>query len=390
MHRAVLKSALMLALLACGQPVGAQETRAPAVSFNTLSAQAEEARAANRLNEAIALYRKALSVRPSWAEGWWYLGTLLYDQDQYGEAATAFRKAATLNPKIGTSWVMLGLCEYKLDQNDAALRHIQRGRQLGTSKDPQFFQVMLYHEGLLLLAKAQFEKAQETLASLVRAGVETEDVRVALGLSVLRLAPSELPAGDSALRQVVLRAGWSEVLAVQKQFDRALQEYERLSADFSKKLNIHYAFGRFLLTRQDPEKAVAAFQREIENHPEHVLARLAIASVKASTDPGGGLAYAEEAVKLNPHIPLGRYLLGSLLLHTDQTARAIQELETARRDMPNDSRVYYALGRAYARANRKQDAERARAAFKRLTKESQEGGKTGVGESLGQQAQNPR
>ncbi len=233
---------------------------------------------------------------------------------------------------------------------------------------------MLYHEGLLLLRKREFEKAQETLAMLAHGDVENEDVSMALGLSVLRLGPSDLPPGDSTLRQVLLRVGHAEGLAAQEKFSEALQEYERLTADFPKQLNVHYAFGRFLSASgpSEPERAVAAFQREIDNHPEHVLARLGIASVKASTDPAGGLGYAEEAVRLNSHMPLGHYLLGSLLLYTDQTARAISELETAQRSLPNEPRVYFALGRAYARSNRKEDAARARATFKRLTEESQQ------------------
>ena len=373
MCRVAWKSEVLLTLLACSCPLGGQERFTPS-DFEKLSAQAEQARTTNRLDDAIGLYRKALSLRPKWAEGWWYLGTLLYDRDQYADAATAFNEATALSPKAGTAWVMLGLCEYKLGRQDAALEHLQRGRRLGTSTEPQFRHVMLYHEGLLLLRKGEFEKAQETLAMLARGDVESEDVSMALGLSVLRLAPSDVPSGDSTLRQVLLRVGHAEELAAQKKFSEALQEYERLTADFPKQLNVHYAFGRFLIAigHPEPERAVTAFLREIENHPEHVLARLGIASVKASTDPAGGLGYAEEAVKLNPHMPLGHYLLGSLLLYTDQTARAISELETAQRSLPSEPRVYFALGRAYARANRKGDAARARATFKRLTEESQQ------------------
>jgi tetratricopeptide (TPR) repeat protein len=388
--RIALKSAVLSTVLNCSCALGAQKG-STSLDFDKLSAQAEQARTANRLDDAVRVYRKALSLRPKWSEGWWYLGTLLYDRNEYAEAAAAFRQAATFSPKVGTAWVMLGLCEYRLGQHDAALKHIQRGRQLGTSNDPQFYQVMLYHEGLLLLAKTRFEKAQETLAMLSRAGVNNEDLRIALGLSVLRLTPSDLPPGDSPLRQALLRAGHAEELAAQEKFGEALQEYERLTADYPKQLNVHYAFGRFLIAsgHPEPERAIAAFQREIENHPEHVWARLGIASVKASTDPASGLAYAEEAVRLNPHIPFGHYLLGSLLLHTDQTARAISELETAQRSLPNDPRVYFALGRAYARANRKKDAERARAMFKRLTERAQETESRGTTGGSARPVQNP-
>jgi predicted Zn-dependent protease len=374
-----LKSAALVAILNCPWVLRAQG-KSVATDLDKLAAQADQARVANQLKEASGLYLRVLSSRPGWAEGWWHLGTLLYDADQYGDAAEAFRKAAGLRPEVGTTWVMLGLCEYKLGQDNAALKHIQHGRQLGTSADPQFRQVMLYHEGLLLLGKGEFEKAQETLALLARGDVQGEDARMALGLSVLRLTPAGLSRDDSNLRQVVLHAGYAEELAARGKFTEAMQEYERLTAEFPKQLNVHYAFGRFLIAsgNPDPERAVTSFQREIENHPEHVLARLGIASVKASTDPAGGLPYAEQAVKLNPHMPLGHYLLGSLLLHADQSGRAIRELETAQRLAPNEPRVYFALGRAYARANRKKDAARARATFKRLTDAAQRRAKDGA------------
>ncbi len=269
---------------------------------------------------------------------------------------------------------MLGLCDYRLERNDAALQHIQKGRDLGTVADPQFKNVMLYHEGLLLMLKEDFEKAQETLALPAHDGVTSDDLRIALGLSVLRLSPTALSPGDSELRQVLLRAGHAEELAAQEKFADALHEYERLLADFPRQLNVHYAYARFLMASGDPnpEKAVAAFQKEIENHPQHVLARLSIASLRASYDPGGGIPYAEEAVQLNPRLPMGHYLLGLLLLRTNQTGRTIQELEVARKMMPDDARVYYALGRAYARANRRKDAEEAWAVFQRLRQQGEQ------------------
>jgi predicted Zn-dependent protease len=51
--------------------------------------------------------------------------------------------------------------------------------------------------------------------------------------------------------------------------------------------------------------------------------------------------------------------------------RAIAELETAQRAEPNVAKVYFALGRAYARANRAADAARARAEFARLDKQAE-------------------
>ncbi|MDQ6651155.1 MAG: tetratricopeptide repeat protein, partial [Acidobacteriota bacterium] len=246
-------------------------------------------------------------------------------------------------------------------------------RRLGTPPEPQFNYVMLYHEGLLLLGKGEFEQAQETLGLLSSDGVETEDLITALGLSILRISFSDLLAGDSALGELVRRAGRAEHLAAQKKFDEAFSEYDRLATDSPKGQNVQYAYGRFLIVSNQDEKAIAAFKREIENTPNHLLARLWIADTKFRLkDFAGGLPYAEEVVKLSPQLPLGHFLLGAVLLGAGQTARAITELETAQRSLPNEPKIYFQLARAYTTAGRKADANRARATFTRLNKQTEE------------------
>jgi tetratricopeptide (TPR) repeat protein len=387
MRKAALNSVMVALLALSAPPSWAQQRPTSPGNFDQVAAQAEQARGANRIEEAMELYRKALSLRPQWAEGWWYLGALLYERDAFVDAAVALSKATALSPKVGTTWVMLGLCEFKLGRFNDALTHIRQGRKLGASADPQFKQVMLYHEGVLLIGKGDFEQAQETLGQLSRDGVENEDVTDALGLSALRIRFSDLLAGDSTMRQLVRRAGLAEHLAAQKKFDEALGEYERIVTDFPTKPNVQYAFGRFLLTSRDEERAVVSFQREIENNPTHLPAHLLLANTKLNLkDFAGGLPYAENAVKLNPQAALGHYILGTLLLETDQTARAITELETAGRLMPSEPKIYFALGRAYSRANRQKDAAAARATFARLTKQA-EADNIGAG---AQQAQSAR
>jgi predicted Zn-dependent protease len=51
-----------------------------------------------------------------------------------------------------------------------------------------------------------------------------------------------------------------------------------------------------------------------------------------------------------------------------ETNRAIEELEGAAKLAPDSPETIYALARAYTRAGRKQDADRARAEFDRLDK----------------------
>ena len=74
-------SAVLLGAAAAAWDLPEQSRPATASDFSTLSTRADAAREAGRLDEAVPLYRKALAVRPTWKEGWWALGTILYDQD---------------------------------------------------------------------------------------------------------------------------------------------------------------------------------------------------------------------------------------------------------------------------------------------------------------------
>ena len=304
------------------------------------------------------------------ADRHWQDGMRAYERDDYAAAALAFAAVAEARPQEGMAWAMLGLCEYKLARPDEALAHIQRARTLGIAGDTQFRQVVQYHEGMLLAGRSEFERAQEIFATLVESGASSDELIRGLGMTVLRIRPTEAFA-DAAILSLIEEAGGAEQLLAARQFDRAAAAYRDLGKRHPATRNVQYALGRYYVATQQPAEAAAAFEREIANSPDHVPARLGLAAIKKDSDPAAALAYAEQAVRLNPRIPLGHYLLGSLLLQTPDTTRAIAELELAEQSVHEDPGLYYALARAYARAGRTADAERARATFRRLTDERQ-------------------
>jgi len=340
-----------------------------AQTFENLAAQADAARQANHLDRAASLYREALAMRPAWADGWWYLGTLLYDRDDYAGASQALEKAVQRSPKSGNATAMLGLCEARLGRHQDALEHLRKALALGV-QDTRLRPVVLYTEGTLWLAAGEFAEAQTTLDQLIHEGSGQEEAIVALGQAVLGVRPEDMASADRATRDAVWQAGWAEHFAARGDVHLALAQYRKLAADFPQLHNVHFACGRFLLANHFDNEAVAAFRREIQNDPRHLLARLGIAGALAASDPAAGLPYAEQAVKLAPGLGEAHYLLGVLLLDTGSTARAIAELETARWKQPADTRVYFALVRAYSQAHRPADAARARAEFVRLNEEN--------------------
>src|ERR1041384_3675522 len=94
-------------------------------TFESLAKSAAAARDSGRPGDAIRDYKQALGLRPQWSEGWWYLGTLQYDSDQYAEAILAFQKLVQLAPDSGTGWSFLGLCEFETKDYANSLEHLK-------------------------------------------------------------------------------------------------------------------------------------------------------------------------------------------------------------------------------------------------------------------------
>jgi tetratricopeptide (TPR) repeat protein len=358
---------LLCAPIAVGNPLG-QPRSTTTSDFSRLSTDAEAAREAGALDKAVPLYRKALALRPDWQEGWWALGTILYDQDSPADAARAFQRLVALDPKNGTAHLMLALCEYQVERFASAMEHIQAAKRYGVQSDGQLPRVMAYHEGMLRLRDASYERAIEALQPLASAGVEEETLDAALGLAVLLMRPDDKRADDPATRHIVLRAGRAERHHLAKEFDAAKAGYEALVREASAFPNVHYAYGRFLLATADLESGIAELTKEIAHDPAHVRARMQIAAARYRVDSAAGIPFALEVVKREPDYPFGHYLLGLLYFDTGDITRAIPEFEAAARMVPSEPQFQFALGNAYARAGRKEEAARARAAFVRLKK----------------------
>lgn len=346
--------------------------------FETLRKRADEARDAGRLDEAAKLYDRALGTNPKWTEGWWSLGTLLYDSDRYAEAELAFQKVLVLEPKHGTARAMLGLCEFELGEYDRALKDIQDSEKVGVLVDRQLRDVVMYHEAVLLQRAGKFEAAKSALSSLCLGGSRSAELAGTFGMVALRMRDVAPPAPSTEEGQVVQHVGRAACLSGAKDYDAAKGEFERVITGAPHFPLVHYAYGRMLQDARDHDGAIVEFKAEIAEQPESVLPRLRIAAAEYKWNPQNGLKFAEEAVKLQPQLPLGHYLLGLLLLETGEYQRAISELETARKAFPEESKIDISLANAYTQVGRTQDAARARAEFARKKQAEQAPGSEAV------------
>ena len=366
----------LLPLLSGQAPSGqAGHKPAAAASIDRIAKEADAAREANKIDDAIALYKKGLALKPSWDEGAWYLGTLYYNLDDYAHGRDAFRRLTLLKPDLAVGWAMLGLCEFRTREYPDALPHLSRAIALGVESDQNISDVVHYHYALLLTRNGQYEDAMKTLAMFAQRGLTQPDYIEAEGLAALRkpLLPIELPPGE---RETVMDVGRALYDASALKTAEAAGEFKVLLEKYPTLPNLHYLYGSFLLF-SDVDQGLAEIKKELETSPNHVPAMVTLASeYLRAQDFKTALPYAEKAVETDSHSFPAHAVLGRILSEGDlDPARGIKQLEMARLIAPSSPQVRMALASAYSKSGRKEDAAKERQEFLKLRKQADEGSK---------------
>jgi tetratricopeptide (TPR) repeat protein len=334
-------------------------------SFEEASRRAAAGRSGGDVAEAIRWYQEGVRLRPSWDEGWWYLGALSYERGDSTEAARAFARFVELKPDSGPGWALLGLSRFQQKDYDAALRDLTRGLSLGTVGSADVRDVVYYHVTILRIRAGQFELAVEPLTVLARAKPESPALVTACGLVLLR--KPHLPDGVPAEDREIVQAVGSATCAGLALLDGAGPRFEELLRKYPKTPTLHYGYGAYLLRKGNASAAIEQFEKEIEVDPEAVYARLEIAfELIRDGQHARALPYAEQAVQIAPGLFAAHNALGRALFEIGQAKRGIAELEEAVRLAPESVQARTALAGAYARAGRSTDAEREREALRKL------------------------
>jgi tetratricopeptide (TPR) repeat protein len=332
--------------------------------------QAETARQENRVDDAIALYKKGVALKPSWDEGWWFLGSLYYGLDHFDLARDAFRHLTVMKPDAGLPWAMLGLCEFETRQYPQALDHLRHGTSLGIASEKEIEDSADYHLAILLTREQEYEASMKILALFAQRNLNDASYIEAMGIAALRkpLLPIELPPTDRLLVMDVGRVMWD---ATALRTTEAAAEFKILVDKYPDTPNIHYLYGSFLMY-SDADKGLAEMKRELEVSPAHVPALVTIASEYIQRkEYKTGLPYAEKAVELEPQSFPAHAVLGRIFTEGEvDPERGIKELEEARKLAPSSPQVRIALATAYGKAGRKEDAARERQEFLKLRKDA--------------------
>jgi tetratricopeptide (TPR) repeat protein len=340
----------------------------PSPSFEQVSQSALQAWNESRDDDAIRLFESALKIRPDWDEGLWYLGAAYYQKERFREARELLRHYLGQNPEQGPGWALVGFCDYRLHEYDRALDHLQRARKLGLQGRAELLQAVLYDEAVLLNRSGQFGAAAKAIADFYNGfPKEAASLEIPAGLNVLgyQLLPDEVP---SERHDFVRRMGAAVLRArSSKRGEDAKKTLRELVQEHPNEKGAHYQYGALLLEEGSTE-GVDEMKKVLAISPSHMKARLELVRYYLSrSELDQARPYVDEALELDSSHPIAHLLKGQLLSASGDAAGAMRQFEDARKLAPDDSRVLWALHRAYTAAGRREEADRIKAEIEKTT-----------------------
>lgn len=368
-HARILRTGILRTLL-CGVFAAALLpvlAFAQATQFDDLAAQAAQARDAGNLPQAVDLYRQATALKPDWQEGWWYLGVLSYNGNQYPAAIDAFTHLLQLEPRAVPAMALRGLCEYETADYDEALRDLDMAVAHGAANDPHNEQIIRYHLAQLLTRAGRFQDALAQYAFFAKEKIDNPDLDTAIGMTGMRDATllNDVPAQDRALYEAAGNAAYPMLTDDSVESDR---RFRALFAQYPTARNLHYFYG-FLLFPHAPEMAAAEFQRELAIAPDNTTARAMLAfSFMITARYTEARTEAERVLAAEPEMEMAQIALGRSLIETGEPQRGEALLRQVLAGDPNNLEAHLGLVSLYSHMGRKEDAQRERMVCLQLQK----------------------
>ena len=229
-------------------------------------------------------------------------------------------------PSMGSAWDFRGLCEYETKDFGAAREHLEQGQSLGATDDPEVGHTAAYHLALLRIRGGEFDAAGELLNNTFSESESPEQIKVALGLAVLRvpLLPEEVDPTQESLLMAVGEAARADEKTQLEQLSKLVESHPTLPY-------LHYAYANALASANHLEEAINEYKLEAKVSPASELPWIAISSLELkATHPEAARQDAETAVHLASQSKSAHIALADALQAAGDTQGAARERALAK------------------------------------------------------------
>ncbi len=215
-------------------------------------------------DQAIDHYRRAVGLRPDYAEAHYNLGRLLVEQSQFDDAIAHYERAAAINPADAETQNNLGVTLFGIGRADDAIAHYQKALEIL----PDYAEASC-NLANALIAKGDFDGAIARYTACLAAMPDQEEARYNLASALLRKGRT----------------------------DEAIIQYQKVLEMHPESADAHANLGSAWLAKGYVRDAIEEYTRALQIAPENLAALSNLAWLLAtSADPS--LRNGSEAVRL--------------------------------------------------------------------------------------------
>jgi Flp pilus assembly protein TadD len=286
--------------------------------------------AQGRLDECIAFIEKQKSSRAVPASLLVVLGDAYVSKKNLQRAEENYLSA--LEGRLDNAGALFGLAQIsrlKGEMKEASIYLNRVATFTGDSKSPEF----LYKFAIEAMRVEMFDEAKSALQRAVELRPKEPSYLLALGIAWLR--KTDLFEAEKLFRRVLeiqpgnaqgqLHLGY--ILLIQKKYDEARMWLEKSSRTGVSLPEVPYYLGLIAQEQGDDVRAIALFQKAVQQLPSYAHARIALgSSYLRLKDYVRARQELETAVKLDPEEPSGHYNLALLFARTKEPAKAQEQM----------------------------------------------------------------
>ena len=301
-----------------------------------------------KLNEAVAAYRQAISVKPDFAEAHSNLGNALSEQSRFDEAVAAYRQAISIKPDYAEAHSNLGVVlneQGKLDEAIAAYRQAVRIK-------PDYAEIHC-NLGNALKERGKLDEAIAAYRQAVRIKPDYAEAHSNLGVALNQ--QGKLDEAIAAYRQAVrIKPDYAETYC---NLGNALKERGKLGeaiAVYRQAVHIkpdhaeaHFSLGVALKERGKVDEAIAAYRQAISIKPSYAEAHSNLGNaLKERGSLDEAIAAYRQAIRVKPDFAEAHYNLSDALKGRGKLDEAIAAYCQAISVKPDFAEAHSNLGNA--------------------------------------------
>ena len=215
-------------------------------------------------DKAIDHYRRAVVLRPDYAEAHYNLGRLLVERGQLADAIAHYERAAAINPADAEAQNNLGVTLFGIGRADDAIAHYKKALEI----QPDYAEASC-NLASALIAKGDFDGAIARYTTCLTAIPDQEEARYNLASALLRRGRT----------------------------DEAIVQYKKVLQMHPESADTHANLGSAWLAKGRVRDAIEEYKRALQISPENLAALSNLAWLLA-TSSDSSLRNGSEAVRL--------------------------------------------------------------------------------------------